>query len=200
MGGGQGCAGRSSSHLRFPLSHAALTSIFPDISRTSKMSSLSCVLSALHGQLTWRTCFLSVEGPLFPHHKKEGENLGPTCRRNGKRGQLHLGWSHVFPTPPHPTPSHPSLTTDYEKGLAFQSGLLWLKDMRVLCELCGRLFLPLDPQPGSLVDPSSALSCSPCPGVSREGRSPGHRGWYVLLSGQTIWGMRFQAQAGDKSS
>ena len=95
---------------------------------------------------------------------------------------------------------HPSLTTDYEKGLAFQSGLLWLKDMRVLCELCGRLFLPLDPQSGSLVDPSSALSCSTCPGVSREGRSPRHRGWFVLLSGQTIWGMRFQAQAGDKSS
>ena len=61
-------------------------------------------------------------------------------------------------------------------------------------------FLPLDPQSGSLVDPSSALSCSTCPGVSREGRSPRHRGWFVLLSGQTIWGMRFQAQAGDKSS
>lgn len=197
MGGGQGCAGRSSSHLRFPLSHAALTSIFPDISRTSKMSSLSCVLSALHGQLTWRTCFLSVEGPLFPHHKKEGENPWPNMQEKWEKRPASP-W--LEPRLPHPTPSHPSLTTDYEKGLAFQSGLLWLKDMRVLCELCGRLFLPLDPQPGSLVDRSSALSCSPCPGVSREGRSPGHRGWYVLLSGQTIWGMRFQAQAGDKSS
>lgn len=91
---------------RFPPSHAALTSTFPDISRASMMSSLSCVLSALHGhgQLTWRTCFLSVEGPLFPHHKKEGENPWPNMQGKWEERPAPP-W--LEPSLPHPTPSHP---------------------------------------------------------------------------------------------
>lgn len=162
MRGGQGCAGRLSSLLKFPPSHAALTSVFPDISRASNMSSLSCVLSALYGQLTWRTCFLSVEWALFPHQKKESENPWPNMQEKWEKRPAPP-W--LEPRLPHPTPSHPISPqphTDYEKGLAFQSGLLWLKDMKVLCELCGRLFFLWIPSLGALWT-LLQLSLSPLP-------------------------------------
>ena len=82
--------------------------------------SLSWVLP-LHGndQLTWRACFLSVEGPLLTHHKREGENPWPKIQEKWEERPALPWLGQSLPTHP-PTPS---ITTDCEMGLAVQSGL-----------------------------------------------------------------------------